>query len=417
MTALRTLFFLVGALCVVYPAVANQEAITAADLKDVCKLATTLKELGTYGQTMANKFPASIDQLRTKALQTTMMLNHEGKPPTDSDLNVLYYLKYKLQAAEAVLLNKLLLAVKKGLKATKSAGRIDETVHLLANANTGSSNEAYCVAHSTSAGNVATKTHMPECYDGNVARSSPAAADVEDEPDLGSARAAISNNPDRTKDPKPPASCLLSSTANMNGFLANGGGTHGEIKLMGGILKIDGSPWSASNWLDAKGGVGDGYPLTELHALLETDTKALKTTLDGITPLTKLGDEDKANLQQIEASRDELGMSGQGKPIIIKATDFDSVSKRLKAFLSSKNNNLDDLQKTFDRKILKKALTPEDNTERCSSKSIGNKDICSKITGKNKCNNKSFCIYNETETDTNESVNIMHQKPQNVVSL
>nr|APD73778.1 variant surface glycoprotein 1125.1601 [Trypanosoma brucei] len=262
MTALRTLFFLVGALSVVYPAVATQEALAAAGLVDACKLATQLKKLGAYSEAMARNLPTKIEQLRTKVLQITMMLAHEGKPPADSDLNVLYYLKSKIQAAEHTVITKLPLAVKKGLKAAEAAGRIDETVHLLAKANTGNGNEAYCVAQSASKGNVATKTHMPECYDGSIPRSTGPQTEVLEEPDLSRARAAIRTNAGSAKNPKKSASCLLSSTANTNGFLANGGGTHPEIKLMGGILKITSGAWTSANWLDAKGGVGAGYPLT-----------------------------------------------------------------------------------------------------------------------------------------------------------
>nr|AGH61185.1 variant surface glycoprotein 629 [Trypanosoma brucei]APD72606.1 variant surface glycoprotein 1125.60 [Trypanosoma brucei] len=402
MTTLHKLFFLVGALCVVRPATATQEALTAAGLVDACRLASQLKKLGAYSAAMANRLPTKIEQLRAKVFQITMMLAQEKKGPAEADLNVLYYLKKQIQTAEKTVIAQLQLAVKKGLKAAEAAGRIDETVHLLANANTGSGNEAYCVAKATATAEAATKTEMQECYDGEVPRSAEPKVEVLEEPDLNSARAAINQNQGTAKNPKASASCLLSSTANTNGFLANGGGTHGTIKLMGGILKIDGSAWTAANWLDAKASVGDGYPLSELHKLLTADTKTLKAALDGITELAKLGDADEANLQQIEASRDELGMSGQGDPIIIKSTDFDSVSKRLKAFLSSESSNLADLQKTFDRKILKKALTPEANTERCSSKSIEKEDICSKITDKNECNSKSFCSYSETETDTNK---------------
>nr|AGH60436.1 variant surface glycoprotein 1509 [Trypanosoma brucei] len=381
MTALRTLFFLVGALSVVYPTTATQEALTAAGMRDACKLATTLKKIGVYSKTMTAKLTEATSRLQAKKQLFALMLSEANEEPTETQLNIYFYISSQLRAAERELKTKLPQAIAKGLKAAEAAGRIDETVHLLANANTGSSNDAYCVAKATATGEPATVTEMPECYDGGIARSVNGPNDVDTEPRLETAQKAVAQNQDRAKNPKTSANCLLTSTANTNGFLGNAGGTHGEIKLMGGVLKVTGAAWTAANWIDTTTAPGPGYPLTELLSMLGEETATLKTSLDKISKLSKLGDEDKVNLDQVEASTEELGLRQGGMPIIIKGTDFDTVSKQLKAFKESKSDNLDDFQKTFDSQILKKALTPTTNTEECANKSIGNKDICRKITG------------------------------------
>ncbi|RHW73503.1 Trypanosome variant surface glycoprotein (A-type) [Trypanosoma brucei equiperdum] len=140
------------------------------DCKDGWKLATTLKDLATSRKAMEAKLAESIDQLRTMALQTSVMLERDGKPDGKSHKTGLYYLKYKDQPAEATLFTKQHLEVKKEVRTAPAAGRIDGAGQLLVNASLGSSSGHYCVAQPSTAGSVCTKTHIPDCENSGVTR-------------------------------------------------------------------------------------------------------------------------------------------------------------------------------------------------------------------------------------------------------
>ncbi|RHW70602.1 variant surface glycoprotein [Trypanosoma brucei equiperdum] len=393
----------------------NKHAIKVKGIAKLCKLSTEFRRVVPFVKHTASEWQTKLKDAKPLLSDIQVMRRQGTEQSAKIPAAFVLFMADTIEAAQNAQEELIKIAAEAAATSGLAAGAIDQTISIFRQTTLGSETD-YCIEQDGNANKLTDFQSLNFCTsaDNSIAPLvTTAAAAVPNEKisdteftdaNIGDAKGASNK-------------CAITQHGASGGYHA---ATHGtaDIKWAAGMLKFGNAALGRNAFADISQNK-NGVPLVKAAAeAIDALKRHADEGLSALTNILKIQETSKATFQTIKTQTKQPGTSSAAVDIEMNSDRLNDIRSIVAEYRKTTKpekkqaDARDELQNNYLTSGGPNADTG--STEGCPEIKSTADQACNKIKDETKCNNKPFCSYNETETDTTKKCKFNETKASKI---